>query len=126
MENLRAFMLVTEIRGICGEDDFTFFPPNVEGEPETAGTIISQGFLLSFRNADVRDKAAKVAASSGSVKGYQTSDEQAEPEAPAKTAGASAPQKRLPARLRTPLPTYGKTARHSRGSTSGKILSAST
>jgi len=94
MENLRAFMLVTEIRGICGEDDFTFFPPNVEGEPETAGTIISQGFLLSFRNADVRDKAAKVAASSGSVKGYQTSDEQAEPEAPAKTAGASAPQKK--------------------------------
>lgn len=96
MENLRAFMLVTEIRSICGEENFTFFPANVEGAPETAETIISQGFLLSFRNTDDRDKAAKVAASSGSVKGYQTSDEQSAPETPADTAarGASAPQKK--------------------------------
>ena len=96
MENLRAFMLVTEIRSICGEENFTFFPANVEGAPETAETINSQGFLLSIRHADDRDKAAKVAASSGSVKGYQTSDEQSAPEAPADTAarGASAPQKK--------------------------------
>lgn len=98
MENLRAFMLVTEIRSICSEEDFTFSPANVEEAPETAETIVSQGFLISFRNAEDRDKAAKVVASSGSVKGYQTDDASPAAEAPQKTAGRTpAPQKKTAA-----------------------------
>ena len=87
MENLRAFMLLTEIQNICGEEDFTYFPAGVESEPETAETIISQGFLLSFRNPDDQDKAAKVAAVSGSVREYQAACEQTA--APASAAAAA-------------------------------------
>lgn len=76
MENLRAFMLVTEIRAMCPERDFTFFPSDVETNSATTDTILSEGFLLAFRRGEDREKAAKLAAASGSVGSYQTMDQQ--------------------------------------------------
>jgi len=74
MENLRAFMLVTEFRGICGEENFTFFPEDVETNAATIETIVSQGFVLSFRKEMDRAGAIQVVSGSGSVRGYQAFD----------------------------------------------------
>ncbi|MET0016981.1 ATP-binding protein [Oscillibacter sp.] len=74
MENLRAFMLVTEFRGICGEENFTFSPEDVETNAATIETIVSQGFVLSFRKEMDRAGAIQVVSSSGSVRGYQAFD----------------------------------------------------
>lgn len=79
MENLRAFMLVTELRGICGEENFTFSPADVETDTSTTETIVTQGFVLSFRMAADRTGAIHVVSGSGSVRGYQTFDEPAAP-----------------------------------------------
>lgn len=107
MEHLRAFMLVTEIRGFCAEEDFVFSPAGVENAPETAETIIAQGFQLSFRRAEDRDRAAKAAASSGSVKSYQTADAAAEGTGkPRKAADAASPQKKTAGKA-APAPAPG-------------------
>ncbi len=74
MENLRAFMLVTELRSICGEENFTCSPEDVESNPATAETIVAQGFVLSFKKAVDRAGAIQVVSGSGSVRGYQAFD----------------------------------------------------
>lgn len=74
MENLRAFMLVTEIKAMCDEGQFTYSPADVETNSATVESIISNGFLLAFGQEDDRNKVAKVVAASGSVGSYQTID----------------------------------------------------
>lgn len=94
MENLRAFMLITELRNLCGEEEFTYSPENVEVDASTSETIIAQGFLLAFRRTSDRDKAIQAVSASGSVRGYQTynaeATEQKEPE-PGKQSAAQEP-----------------------------------
>ncbi|BAL01182.1 chemotaxis protein CheA [Oscillibacter valericigenes Sjm18-20] len=91
MENLRAFMLVTEFCGICGEENFTFFPEDVETNPATIETIVSQGFVLSFRKEMDRAGAIQVVSGSGSVRGYQTFDGPAAPSTQKEEPKAAAP-----------------------------------
>ncbi|MCI2106692.1 MAG: chemotaxis protein CheA [Intestinimonas sp.] len=100
MENLRAFMLVTEIKNICGEDEFTYSPANVENDPSTTDIIVSKGFLLAFANADARDGAIQIVSTSGSVHGYQSADAPSSETdgaaaAPGSSTSASAPQKKV-------------------------------
>lgn len=90
MENLRAFMMVTELRNTCGEEEFVFSPDDVETNPGSSEAIISQGFLLSFRSAANRNNAIQTVSASGSVRGYQTSNNGADGSAP-KQAEASKP-----------------------------------
>lgn len=105
MENLRAFMLVTSIREMCSDSDFTFSPAGVDHDPSTAAQIAESGFLLSFRNGADRDNAIHIVTGSGSVRNYQTTDlpvpaqpapapAASQPEQPA---AASAPQAPAPA-----------------------------
>ena len=96
MENLRAFMLVTSIREICGDDDFTFSPESVEHDPSTAAQITESGFLLSFRNQADRDNAIHVVTGAGSVRTYQAIDHPEAAAAPT-PAAAPAPQPAAPA-----------------------------
>jgi two-component system chemotaxis sensor kinase CheA len=91
MENLRAFMLVTEFNGICGEENFTFFPKDVETNAATIEIILSQGFALSFRKEVDRAGAIQVVSGSGSVRGYQTFDGPAAPSAREEEQKAAAP-----------------------------------
>ncbi|MEA4942768.1 MAG: chemotaxis protein CheA [Oscillibacter sp.] len=91
MENLRAFMLVTEFHGICGEENFTFFPEDVETNAGTIETIVSQGFVLSFRREMDRAGAIQVVSGSGSVRGYQAFDNPAVPPARQEVSKAAAP-----------------------------------
>lgn len=91
MENLRAFMLVTEFHGICGEENFMFFPEDVETNAATIETIVSQGFVLSFRKEMDRAGAIQVVSGSGSVRGYQVFDNPAAPPARQEEPKAAAP-----------------------------------
>lgn len=74
MENLRAFMLITELKAICNEDEFTYAPKNVENDPSTTEQILAQGFLIFFADANVRSGAIQLISNSGSVGSYQILD----------------------------------------------------
>ena len=39
MENLRAYMLVSSVRELCAEEDFTYSPKGVDSDPSTAAQI---------------------------------------------------------------------------------------
>ena len=92
MENLRAFMLVTSIKDICAEEEFSYYPADVEHDASTAAQIIESGFRLSFAKASDRDNAIHVATDMGFVRTYQVIDESPETEAEAQPAPKPAPQ----------------------------------
>ncbi|MDF2838900.1 MAG: cheA [Evtepia sp.] len=74
MESLRAFMLVNSIRDFCMDSEFTFTPNDVETNPESSETIIENGFVLQFRNANNRECAIQAITNSSSIRTYQTAD----------------------------------------------------
>ncbi|WP_294551534.1 chemotaxis protein CheA [uncultured Pseudoflavonifractor sp.] len=95
MENLRAYMLVSSIREICAETDFTYEPQGVDSDPATADEIIESGFHLFFRSQADRDAAIQAVTASGTVRSYQAVDQPAPAPAPApaESAAAEAPAK---------------------------------
>ena len=68
MENLRAFMVVTAVKDIY--ENLTFYPPDVETNPETSATIIEKGFLLGFDTKETLEKAVNVIKNSGNVQSF--------------------------------------------------------
>ncbi len=60
MESLRAFMLVTAVKDVVEESDFTFSPANVENDPSTSESILSDGFHLMFKDLGGRESAISV------------------------------------------------------------------
>ena len=101
MESLRAFMVVTAVKDVCGESDFIFEPADVETDSSTAESIIDNGFHLMFKNAGDRDSAISVIKTVGSVQGYQPYDcpapEEKPAAAPVPAAAAAAPAAAAPA-----------------------------
>lgn len=91
MESLRAFMLVTAVKDVCSEGDFTFQPANVENDPSTTESIVENGFHLMFRNEQDRASAISVIKTVGSVQGYQPYDVPVPEEKPAPAASAASP-----------------------------------
>ena len=69
MENLRAFMVVTAVKDIY--ENLTFYPPDVETNPETAAVIIEKGFLLGFDTKETLEKAVNIIKNSGNVQSYE-------------------------------------------------------
>ena len=67
MESLRAFMLVTAVKDVVDEADFTFEPANVENDPSTSESIVDNGFHLMFKTAEQRESAISVIKTVGSV-----------------------------------------------------------
>ena len=96
MENLRAFMLVSSVKDLCAEGDFTYEPQGVDSDPATADQIVESGFLLSFRNQSDRDAAIHAVTASGSVRSYQAEDKPVQPAAPAPQAAQPAAQAEPP------------------------------
>ena len=90
MESLRAFMVVTAVKDVCGESDFIFEPANVETDSSTSESIIDNGFHLMFKTAGDRDSAISVIKTVGSVQGYQPYDCPPPAEKPASPAPAAA------------------------------------
>ena len=105
MESLRAFMLVTSVKDVCEETDFTFDPPDVETNSATSETIIEHGFHMMFRTTQARNAAVAVIKTAGSVQGYQQYDcpppapsaaSPAAPAAPAVTAAGEPVESPMP------------------------------
>ena len=103
MENLRAFMLVSSVKDLCAEGDFTYEPQGVDSDPATADQIVESGFLLSFRNQADRDAAIHAVTASGSVRSYQAVDQPA-PQPEPQPAPQAAPQPAAPASAPAPEP----------------------
>ena len=105
MESLRAFMVVTAVRDVCGESDFIFEPADVETDSSTSESIIDNGFHLMFKTAGDRDSAISVIKTVGSVQGYQSYDcpppaeKPASPAPAASAAPAAQQQPHAPGRL---------------------------
>lgn len=79
MENLRAFMLLKEIRDVCAEDTFVFQPEDVEHNPGCAAQIIEKGFVLHFKEQADRERVLPVVTGSGFVRTYQMMDQPSSP-----------------------------------------------
>ena len=58
MENLRAFMLVNDLRDVL--QSFEFFPKDIETNPSSADTVVRDGFLLFFASKEDMKKAIPV------------------------------------------------------------------
>ena len=92
MESLRAFMLVTSVRDVCGETaDFAFEPSNVETDPSTSEIIIEQGFLMMFKTEEERKAAIDYHAPAPAPAPAAPAAEPAASAAPAPAAKAAAP-----------------------------------
>ncbi len=110
MENLRAFMLVSSVRDLCSDGDFTYEPQGVDSDPSTADQIVESGFLLCFRNQRDRDAAIQAVTATGSVRSYQTMDmPDAQEKAAEPEAQTEAPKSVESAPAEKPAPTTGGT-----------------
>ena len=74
MENLRAMMLVNSIKDYCEESQFSFYPPDVQLNPDTASFIIENGFYLLFRTPEDREEAKAAFQDNGAVREYSPFD----------------------------------------------------
>ena len=72
MENLRAFLLVNKLRDECSYLEFS--PADVETNPETAKTIIEEGFVVTFRPHGSVADVIKVIEGSVNVQSYEQLD----------------------------------------------------
>ncbi len=90
MENIRAFMLINNVKESVDDVEIVkYVPEDIESNQDSANVIIDNGFLLSFRAPDVK---AVLAAIEGSlnVQSYEVIDSAAAALAPA-AAPAPAP-----------------------------------
>ena len=105
MENLRAYMLVSSVKDLCAEGDFTYEPQGVDSDPATADQIVESGFLLFFRSQADRDAAVHAVTASGAVRSYQAIDQPApEPQPAAEPAPAPAAAEASAAAEKAPAP----------------------
>ncbi|MCI7125738.1 MAG: chemotaxis protein CheA [Agathobaculum sp.] len=117
MENLRAYMTVSDVRDCC--PDFLFEPEDMEDNTERAAEIAENGFLMHFTSAADRKAAIEIVSGLGFVKNFQTIDHPLPaPKAEAKSAPAEPPQaeaKAAPAAKPAPAPKAAPAAAQGTG-----------
>ena len=69
MENLRAFMLVNALQDAC--EDFTYYPKEVESNPDTAHEIIDKGFYIGFQNKEAAETAINILKNQSNIQTYE-------------------------------------------------------
>lgn len=69
MEHLRAFMVINSIRDCCS--DFTYYPHNVDSDPESAKHISKYGFLIYFSNEDNLNIGVNIFKSDSNIVSYE-------------------------------------------------------
>ena len=95
MENLRAFMLASAVKDTMdSENDFDYYPADVDSNAETAAIVVDEGFSLRFLTDELRQKALAVVKDAGSIGNYNLFEyeEPEAPEAPAPKPAEPAPQ----------------------------------
>lgn len=72
MEHLRAFLLIESIKDVC--DSFSYFPENIENNPDCCDYIIKNGFYIFLYNNKNLDSIENIIKDSINVKTYQILD----------------------------------------------------
>lgn len=91
MENLRAFMIVNSLQE--RELNFTYYPDDVDSNPDSAEKIIEDGFYIGFQTEEELEKGATVVENSQNIRSYEmmenpdsAASEESEPEQKAESA----------------------------------------
>lgn len=82
MENIRAFMLLSQLQDLC--EELTSVPANPQSDASLCGEIIKNGLLIIFRPAASLEEIYDTIESAVNIKSYQVLEEQSAP-------GAAAP-----------------------------------
>lgn len=98
MENLRAFMLVNNLRDAC--DDFRFYPEDIETNSATSNQIMKDGFLIFTKDKAELDKAILVIKSFTYAKNYTVICGEAPAAAPTEKTRSAAGQPGAPTQLK--------------------------
>ena len=69
MENIRGFMIVTQLEKVC--DSVKTVPANIENDPETAAEIEKKGLFITIKPADALQEAIETVECALSVKSYE-------------------------------------------------------
>ena len=69
MENLRAFMIVNAIKEF--DLEFRYYPADMDSNPETAQTIIDEGFFLAFDSDEDCEKGEKILREQSHILSYE-------------------------------------------------------
>ena len=69
MENIRGFMIVTQLEKVC--DSVKTIPANIENDPETTAEIEKKGLFITITPADALQEAIETVESALSVKSYE-------------------------------------------------------
>lgn len=85
MENLRAFMIVNALQE--RELNFTYYPDDIDSNPDSAEKIIEDGFYIGFHTEDELGKGCTVVSNAQNIRSYETVQNQE----------ASAPEESEPA-----------------------------
>ena len=86
MENIRAFMLVSQLKDLCA--DLTTIPANPENDASCCTEIIKNGFEMIFKPLVPMSEIFQVIESSVNVKNYTVLHDEPEPQSPAPAAAA--------------------------------------
>lgn len=103
MENMRAFMLISQLKGCCAGVES--IPANPETDSNLSAEIIKNGLLLICHPADSEDEVLKTIEESLNIKSYEVEAEEPETqEAPSAPAAAEAGSAKPAAPARAPKP----------------------
>lgn len=92
MENLRAFMAVSDVKDQCLHA-FSYEPEGLENDASLSEFIAENGFVMHFSSDEDRKQAIQVVSGLGFVKTYQEIDDEPAAEAAAPEAPVSEPVK---------------------------------
>lgn len=92
MENLRAFMAVSDVKDQCLHA-FSYEPEGLENDASLSEFIAENGFVMHFSSDEDRKQAIQVVSGLGFVKTYQEIDDEPAVEAAAPEAPVSEPVK---------------------------------
>lgn len=103
MENMRAFMLISQLKGCCAGVES--IPANPETDSNLSAEIIKNGLLLICHPADSEDEVLKTIEESLNIKSYEVEAEEPETqEAPSAPAAAEAGSAKPAAPASAPKP----------------------
>ena len=103
MENMRAFMLISQLKGCCASVES--IPSNPETDSNLSAEIIKNGLLLICHPADSEDEVLKTIEESLNIKSYEVEAEESETqEAPSAPAAAEAGSAKPAAPASAPKP----------------------
>lgn len=93
MENIRAFMLLSQMKDWC--DELDSIPQNPESDSSLSDMIIEKGFIVKFKTSGNPDDIYKIIENSINVKSYDIMESEASSTGtPANTSAPSAPVKK--------------------------------